>query len=1378
MRKRLALYIIGISVALLVILTQVFFSFFLTRVLQHYLQEKAGSEVRVRLEKARLNLFSRKLSLHQVSLLYPASAGKNQDIRLEKVELLGLELRTLIQEGQIRAQFLSVDNPSIRMHWDRLDSAAFGQEFRLPSPLEKISEDSYIAAGKINQITVDIAGDRGVENMDHSMTLDLFFEDARAYDGKRTVGFFELSVRDYALDLPDGIHRIRAKEARLNTRENRLSGTDFSLSAIHDRPVEQGTTYDLYLPEWHMRADILELLRGDSLIIDSLFLKGARMGFSSNLEAPFSVNITSKESPYELIEGIFKKMRIKHLALDNAEAAYFFSSDKKNPRIHADRISLIIEDFLLDENSGFDPERVLLSRHLEGEVYGLRIDLKDSIHVAESEEIRLSSKERLFRAQGIQIRPKGSLISRPGEEVPFQYFTLSLPRLDLSGADLAEMINGRYFESANLDIQFPRLALYLKKQDPQSADIGTLPIDVYPYLSDFFAHVNVSLLSISQGQFSLSSRQPNGKDSLGIANLALKLHGLEIDSLTAQKTQNKIFYAENIQLDVAGYFLRLADGIHTLRADTLQLSSFDSLIVLKQVKLKPENPTARQGKPRYTYFDMDIPELRLEDITIKEAFYNENIKVGRVLAREPRMETKSFNTIARLRDPLDRNPILSLEGAEEILEDYFSSLEIKEVKIDRGHLNSSVQLPNTRIWLTDTDLNAEIRALKFEPFQGLSAQNTNMQLSNFYLALPDKTHRLTAEAIAFDLRKARLQVNGLHIMAAEGSDIPTQANIFADSLILFNYRPEKETFFVQETGPLEIYRPKVNLQLRTEPGKREAAALQEVLAPVIQVNGWLIQNGSLDVRVFADNMEEEAIAFSTELQWVGDTTLVLGTEMDYASKAIRNTRFVQLDNVQFTHPKQNLNMATSTLNYRNTSQRLEARNLDLILQNEEKQRLRAEGLILQGFTPDQLYSEKVFRVTSAEVLKPLLQTPPLSLRSKDEWKQGKRLRTFEINIEELNLSEGIIRAARPGKDSLEISGLSGSIKGLLFDETHLQPLLEAQPQLFFDGFTLMDKEGLYRYESGKIEVNRALRRLVIRDFSIVPTLSEGDFYRRVGTARDYVQLHSDSLVLEGLDYDAFFSRQAWIAEQAYLYGLKISDLKDRKWPENPNRRPPLPMELLLQLDQAVHFNHLHIHEGWISYEEYPTEGALSGQLEFSELTAQISNLSNIADSLQKNDLLILRAQAKVMNQAWVSLNFQTRLMDKERKFTMDGRLESMEMRAFNPVLKPLTYIEVVDGSLRAFEFFIEADQNKAGGRVRLDYRDLKVAILDEDSPNLTEEKAFTSFLANTFVIRKRSSRKIGQVPWQELEFEREEDKSIFNFWWKALLSGIKPALGL
>ena len=58
-----------------------------------------------------------------------------------------------------------------------------------------------------------------------------------------------------------------------------------------------------------------------------------------------------------------------------------------------------------------------------------------------------------------------------------------------------------------------------------------------------------------------------------------------------------------------------------------------------------------------------------------------------------------------------------------------------------------------------------------------------------------------------------------------------------------------------------------------------------------------------------------------------------------------------------------------------------------------------------------------------------------------------------------------------------------------------------------------------------------------------------------------------------------------------------------------------------------------------------------------------------------------------------------------------------------------------------------------------------------------DKGGFASFLANTFVINNKNPNgknlRVG-----EIYFERDKQKSIFNFLWKSLLSGIKPSLGI
>jgi len=1384
MRKSKLIYVVLSALGLLLVAAYLFISFFSAPLIASYLQDKVGEEVRVNLIRASIGLFSQKIKLSGLTITYEVSSEQMQDISIQTIEIRGIKFRKLLQEGQLQCAFLLIERPNFDLSWDNLEEELEQDvDYRLPKPLEKISENSFIRAGEIKQMGLKLQAETETGLIQQRMDMDILFRDAVANEDGRSIGFFEIRVKDYELDLPDGAHRLKAGEARLNTKEQRIEGFDLSLSPT-PAAREQGLgRYDIRIPTLSLRADILEVLRSRSLDFDSLIVYDADFKIINEFQAPISVAVSDEDfNPYALIEGLFERFSVNHLALERAKAAYVRSDEEREPRLSAEDINILMEGFLLDGTSAYNLDRILLSEQVSGGLSKLRVALNDSIHIVQAEMLKISSEDRLFTAEGITIAPNPKLMPKDAESAPFQYFTLNLPSLDLSGANMIEMINSRVFSTEALNISNPELFLSLKSSIGGNAN-DQEALDVYPFVKDFFNYIQIEQLDIVEGSFMLTNERVGGVDTVSINRLGLGLYGVQIDSLTAQKTQNKIFYAENVILDLSGYTLSLADGVHTLSASELFLSTFDSLIRLESVRLRPTNPLARANDNRYTLFDLSIPHLSLEGITIKEAFYNENISVKNIFAQAPILQTISYNYTARTRDPEDRNPILSLEGAEELLAQYFTQLDIDHVELAGGQLKSTMYQPEERKWDTQSLLNASISELQYTPQLGLTAANTQMALADFSLALPDKTHTIEADAILFDWLEARLQVAFLRVKSDSNSLQNTLVKLSADSLILQNYQPTKETFFIAETGPLEIYRPIVNLSLNKLKPELDITNIElpEVLAPVIQVNGWLIQNGHLSI-----NFKDEAgvSSFETDLQWVGDTTLVLGAEKDYGLKAVQNTRFVQLDDIKFQSAADELSIALAGLNYRRTNGRLEARAFFLAKNDEDtpegKTNLRVQGLILEQFEPDIFYLKKELVVERLSLQGPTLSLPGLQLGQEigNEGIKANDLGGISLRIGTLNLSDGLLKFRNPKNDTISISGLSGTLKGIDLSEQITQDFLSGTQVLRFDGIKLLDQEGIYAFSSGPITIDREKGKAVIQKLEILPTLEEAAFFEKVKVAKDYLSMVSDSLVLRGIDYDGLLEGKAWIASHAELYGWRIDDVKDRNWPEEEGKKPPFPVELLLGLDKPLHLDTLRLHKGYVSYTEIPEGTDLRGQLWFEDVEAMLLNVTNISDSIAIDNRLKMRAQGSIMGKGHLAINFNTFLDDESYSFSLDGSLREMALNAFNPILRPITFIEVVDGELNRMDFAFEADKRIALGRLRMDYRDLRVAVLDENSPNLEKEKAFTSFLANTFIIRNRSSRRIGQAKWQAIEEERNEERSIFNYWWKSILSGVKPALGL
>jgi hypothetical protein len=59
----------------------------------------------------------------------------------------------------------------------------------------------------------------------------------------------------------------------------------------------------------------------------------------------------------------------------------------------------------------------------------------------------------------------------------------------------------------------------------------------------------------------------------------------------------------------------------------------------------------------------------------------------------------------------------------------------------------------------------------------------------------------------------------------------------------------------------------------------------------------------------------------------------------------------------------------------------------------------------------------------------------------------------------------------------------------------------------------------------------------------------------------------------------------------------------------------------------------------------------------------------------------------------------------------------------------------------------------------------------------TKEAKFASFLANSLMLRDKNPRGKELLP-DEINFQRDQKRSVLNYWWKSIFSGIRNTLGI
>ena len=146
-----------------------------------------------------------------------------------------------------------------------------------------------------------------------------------------------------------------------------------------------------------------------------------------------------------------------------------------------------------------------------------------------------------------------------------------------------------------------------------------------------------------------------------------------------------------------------------------------------------------------------------------------------------------------------------------------------------------------------------------------------------------------------------------------------------------------------------------------------------------------------------------------------------------------------------------------------------------------------------------------------------------------------------------------------------------------------------------------------------------------------------------------------------------------------------------------------------------------------------------------------------------------------MGKGRINAYFNLPIGDPMNSHSFQGSLSPMKIDEINPMIKHVAFAEIQSGEVNDLDFHAQANENVSNGTMKFGYENLKINLLEKGSDEGSKE--LISFLANTFVI-KSANPLGGRFREGQMHYERDQRKSILNFWWKTILSGFKDTLGV
>jgi hypothetical protein len=241
--------------------------------------------------------------------------------------------------------------------------------------------------------------------------------------------------------------------------------------------------------------------------------------------------------------------------------------------------------------------------------------------------------------------------------------------------------------------------------------------------------------------------------------------------------------------------------------------------------------------------------------------------------------------------------------------------------------------------------------------------------------------------------------------------------------------------------------------------------------------------------------------------------------------------------------------------------------------------------------------------------------------------------------------------------------------------------------------------------------------------------------------------------------------------------VDLQDYRDKRNPPRKNWKPPMPHEALTNLKVRIQIDSVLVTNAKLTYSEQ--SGDKPGAVFFEDVKLSAGPVTNDSTMLAAGFVMKVNATAKLMGSGAVSLSVDFPMPAKNGEFSFSGLLTGFDMTKINPFVSAQVPAKIISGYVeKAVIPPVYANSHHSKGTIVLYYKDLKMDLPPQNDKKWEHmKKSVLAWAANTYVAESNPSHN-GKLRQGVIYFERDPSKSIFNYLWKSLFSGIKSTVNV
>lgn len=460
---------------------------------------------------------------------------------------------------------------------------------------------------------------------------------------------------------------------------------------------------------------------------------------------------------------------------------------------------------------------------------------------------------------------------------------------------------------------------------------------------------------------------------------------------------------------------------------------------------------------------------------------------------------------------------------------------------------------------------------------------------------------------------------------------------------------------------------------------------------------------------------------------------------------------------------QELNTPNQELLFGNLSTSLISREIrveNVYYEEKDKFKATVKEMKLSGISMFNLWADKDLQATDLLITAPRIIQYSASSDTVNLSEENDDFST-KISIERFKVTDGKYILKKPEEQSLKLSlGFQGTATNVLCNHTTRSAYIPISSEDF--DFRIRDLKSFinsyHLFGISSIAINPSA--ITLKDYKILPLLSETEFNRSIRQEQDYMRLDGNVLTIHNPHVSKRSAKAVFNTESITIDSVAFTISRNKRLADDLTYKP-MYSEMLRELPFYVNIKSVKLSNSFIKYTEQPDSDLRPGLLEFHDIQLITSTISNLPDA----DPVKIEVQSSYMNQAKITLDWEMAINNPEDIFHIQGAIEEVEAKSMNAFIAPTLNIEA-EGKLDGFYYNFKGNRYTANGESSIRYNKFKIR------PVHNKAKMFTSLLTGLANMIIGDNEKKGLITEKGIEVTRDPAKSFWNYFWLCIRNGL------